>query len=45
MLKVKTFDPNRMFGADFGDPHFFHLGANNFYVDYIFKKKLVDIHI
>ena len=45
MLKVKTFDPNQTFGAEFGDPPFFHLGAHNIYVDYIFKKKLVDIHI
>ena len=45
MLKVKTFDPNRTFGAEFGDPHFFLPGAHNIYVDYIINKKLVDIHI
>ena len=45
MLKVKASDPNRTFGAEFGDLHFFHPEAHNIYVDYIFKKKLVDIHI
>ena len=45
MLKVKASDPNQMFGIEFGDPHFFLLEAQNIYKDYIFKKKLVDIHM
>ena len=45
MLKVKASDPNRTFGAEFGGPNFFHPEVYNIYVDYIFKKKLVDIHI
>ena len=50
MLKIKASDPNQTFGTEFGDcqsndPHFFHPEAHNIYVDYIFKKKLVDIHI
>ena len=45
MLKVKASDPNPTFGTEFGDPHFFHPEAHNIYVDYVFKKKLVDIHI
>ena len=45
MLKVKASDPNRTVGTEFGDPHFFNPEAHNIYVDYIFKKKLVDIHI
>ena len=45
MLKAKTFDPNRTVGAEFGDPNFFHPEAQNIYVDYKFKKKLVDNYI
>ena len=45
MLKVKTFDPNQTFGAEFGDPHLFHSGAHNIYVDYIFKKKFAELRI
>ena len=45
MLKVKASDPNQTFRMEFRDPHFFHPKAHNIYADYIFKKKLVDIHI
>ena len=45
MLKVKASDPNRTFGTEFDCTHFFHPEAYNIYVDYILKKKLVDIHI
>ena len=43
MLKVKTFDPNGTFGAEFGDPHFFLPGAHNIHESKFGQKLMTKI--